>query len=680
MQMAMLQGTRTSISVLFWSGLALRLAGIFAFNPTPIHDWFAPFMAHALQFPSFDPWTLFLQVGSVKVFPYGIVMFVMLLPVSGLAYLINPTAASVGLGISSTLFAADIAILAMLRRLLPNRDMMLLAFWWLSPLVVMTNVWVGQLDVIPVALLLASIVCLKEKRYRAAGLFLGLALSAKLSMSLAIPFILQYLLRNKRMRPYFLPFAGALASVSVVLLGLPLLSPGYNAMTLSTAEFDRLFDLYLNMGAARLYLTPLLYLLVVYAAWRTPFLSFDLLTAFMTLGMLTIVLSTPTPPGWQLWTWPFLLVHLINCERAQRILAYVFSLCVAASQMLYWPSPFRINMGLPLARGWFYDVTLTAIVGMGTILILGILRNSIRANAIYRFSKRPISIAVAGDSGAGKDTLVESMTGVLGPENVAHISGDDYHYWDRKNASWQIFTHLNPRANNLKRLFADVSAILDGKKVVRRHYQHSDGRFSQPLLEEPKHFFIASGLHMLISEAACARFDVRVFLEMEDDLRMYFKCRRDSKKRGQNVEDIKQSIERRKPDGEHYILPQRQRADIVFTRRTLNPKSVDLMSPKVPATLLVIKIKQSLYHEELVRLLISLCGLRVDVEYVNGIDEVAMTVDGDIHGEDMSYIASKALPEFEELIAVNPVWRDGVYGLMQLVILFHLSQKLKTRS
>lgn len=679
--MAILHNNRKILLVFFLCGLALRLGGIFKLSPTPILEWFAPFMVYSLQFPTLDPWTCFLQNGSIKAFPYGIVMFIVLLPLSGIAYLLNSSLASVGGGISATLIIADVAILALLRRILPNRDKLLLFFWWISPLVLMTNVWIGQLDVIPVALLFACIFCIKKKNYKKAALFLSMALSAKLSMALAIPFVLLYFLRNKRMWHYVLPFIGVLSIFSIVLLGLPLLSPGYSAMTLGSSEFDRLFDLYLNMGTSRLYLAPVLYLLVVYNAWRTPFLSFELLTAFIALGMLTIVLSTPTPPGWQLWTWPFLLLHLANCELPQKLLAYLFSLCVAVAQMLYWPSPLNINEGVPpLSHGVLYDVTLTVIVGMGAILMLGILRNSIRANAIYRFSKKPISIAVAGDSGAGKDTLVESITEVLGPENVAHISGDDYHYWDRKNASWQLFTHLNPRANNLKRLFADVNNILDGKKVIRRHYQHTDGRFSQPFSEEPQHFFIASGLHMLISQVACARFDVRVFLEMEDELRMYFKFRRDSNVRGHSVESIKQSIERRKPDGERYIIPQRERADIVFMRCALNPKTLDFTSSKEPATLLIIKVKHSLYHEELVRLLISLCGIRVDVECSQGMDEVTLTVDGDIRGEDMSYIASKALPEFEELIAVNPVWRDGAYGLMQLVILFHLSQKLKART
>ena len=420
-------------------------------------------------------------------------------------------------------------------------------------------------------------------------------------------------------------------------------------------------------------------MLVVYAAWRTPFLSFDLLAAYTALGMMAVVLATSTPPGWQLWAWPFLLMHLSQCRKSQRYLGYCFALLAAASQILFWAPPINILTELPLQQGHLYGVVLTVLFSMGAVLIIGILRGGIRANDIYRFSKKPISIAVAGDSGVGKDTLAESIIGVLGPENTAHISGDDYHHWDRKSAAWQIFTHLNPKANDLKRLFADVTAMLDGKKIIRRHYRHTDGRFSNTFCEKAQLFFIASGLHMLISKVACAKFDVRVFLDMEDNLRMYFKCRRDAQARGYSIESVRESIEKRKPDGERYIEPQRQRADIVFVRRLVNPKSVDMSSDDIPPTLLEIHIKQSLYHDELARQLIGLCGLRVDMDFSPDMQEVTLTVDGDIRGEDMAYIASRYLSELEELLAVKQNWRDGAYGLMQLVVLFHLTQKLKAR-
>lgn len=668
----------TRLLALLGVGLFVRLAFIVLVAPAPVHDWFAPFMTFFLEQPGLDPWTTFLQTGAVKSFPYGIVMLAALTPLSTMAYLCNASAAAVGVGILLTLLLTDIIFLCLLRRLLPGKDSVLLIFWWLCPLVVTTNYWIGQLDIIPVCLLVGCFVCLKEKSYKASGFIMALALSAKFSMALALPLLLLYFSRNHRMRPYSSSFLWGFIPATLLLLGLPLLSSGYQSMTLGTSELARLFDLYLPLGSVKLYLTPIAYAFVVYAAWRTAFLNFDLLTAFTSLAIMTVVLSTPTPPGWQLWAWPFLVVHLAATRGTQRILGYAYGLCASASQILFWPPPIQIN-NLPMPQDNVYAVFLTILFSMGAVLMVGILRNGIRSNEMYRFGSRPISIAIAGDSGGGKDTLAESLIGLFGAENTAHISGDDYHHWDRNSTAWKMVTHLNPRANDLKRLFSDVSTILGGKRVTRRHYQHCDGHFSRPISEEPQHFFIASGLHTLISEAASTHFNLRIFLEMDDSLRVLFKCRRDMRKRGHSVEAIKASLERRKQDSLRYIAPQHRRADIVFVRRAIHPESLDLESDNTPPTILEIRMKRSLYHDELARQLISLCGLRIDMDSTTDMEEVILTVDGDIVAEDMAHIASRALPELEELLSVSPKWKEGAYGLMQLVILYHLAQTLKAQ-
>src|SRR5918911_701699 len=45
---------------------------------------------------------------------------------------------------------------------------------------------------------------------------------------------------------------------------------------------------------------------------------------------------------------------------------------------------------------------------------------------------RPIVLGVVGDSGAGKTTLTRGLVRVLGDGNVAHLSADDYHRYDRR--------------------------------------------------------------------------------------------------------------------------------------------------------------------------------------------------------------------------------------------------------
>ena len=656
-------------------GLVLRVALALCFEPMPRQLWFGPFLDFTLAHPSPDPWSSWLQVGNAMAFPYGITMLVALLPFSWFSLMVGFS----GLGISLTIIVADLGVMFLLGRLLPNRRGILLLFWWFSPLVLCINYWVGQLDCLPVGMMLAGIFFLKEKRFRLAGLACAMAVSAKCSMALSLPFILLFFLRNRRMWPVAGSFFSTFLPAVLVLLGLPLLSSGYRDMVMGTAELQRFFDLSLPLGGHKLYLTPLLYLLAVYAAWRVPFLSFALLIAFMALGSMIVILGTATPPGWQLWFWPFLIVLEGSASNSQRTLCFLFSCLAAATAILFWPAPVNVDLSLPLSAPNLYDVLQTLLLCMGAVIIVGILRNGIRKNTVYRFGQR-ISVAIAGDSGVGKDTLASALTGILGEENTLHISGDDYHRWDRASTSWHLQTHLNPRANDLFRLFNDIIAILSGKSINMRHYRHTDGRFSSVFKESPRRFLLVSGLHTLFSQAMSRNFNVRVFIEMDDTLRAWFKCRRDTTARNQSLAVVQASMSRRKRDSVRYIEPQSRNADIVFSRRLAHDQvAVGSESAVAPSSFLVIRLRQSIYHESLIRSLICLCGLYVDVAYPHT-DEVVITVDGNIKGEDMALIASRHIPELEEMATLQPDWKDGPYGLMQLVTLLSLFQNLRSNA
>ena len=104
------------------------------------------------------------------------------------------------------------------------------------------------------------------------------------------------------------------------------------------------------------------------------------------------------------------------------------------------------------------------------------IRQNISNDQFYRTTRKPVLIGIAGDSGSGKDTLVDSLVGLFGVESCAKVSGDDYHLWDRRKPMWQVFTHLNPLANDLSKFFADVNCLSNGQGIWSRHYNHDTGK------------------------------------------------------------------------------------------------------------------------------------------------------------------------------------------------------------
>ena len=68
-------------------------------------------------------------------------------------------------------------------------------------------------------------------------------------------------------------------------------------------------------------------------------------------------------------------------------------------------------------------------------------------------------IGISGDSGSGKDTLARGTGALFGCEQTTQLSGDDYHLAERHDPLWERMTHLDPAANDLARLAADVAAL-----------------------------------------------------------------------------------------------------------------------------------------------------------------------------------------------------------------------------
>ena len=65
-------------------------------------------------------------------------------------------------------------------------------------------------------------------------------------------------------------------------------------------------------------------------------------------------------------------------------------------------------------------------------------------------------IGIAGDSGAGKSTILESIQKLLIFDNYIKLETDRYHKWERGDENWKIYTHLDPCSNYLEKMNTDM--------------------------------------------------------------------------------------------------------------------------------------------------------------------------------------------------------------------------------
>ena len=199
---------------------------------------------------------------------------------------------------------------------------------------------------------------------------------------------------------------------------------------------------------------------------------------------------------------------------------------------------------------------------------------------------RPVMLAIAGDSAAGKTTLTEGLAQALGKDRVTTFSVDDYHRYDRAERKELPFTPLHPDCNYIDIMEQHLQLLALGRPILKPVYDHDTGSLTRPELIEPRKFAIVEGLLPLHSARARACFDVTVYLDPPEEIRRSWKLKRDTRDRGYEQDQVLSELDRREPESEEFIRPQRARADIVVRFAPIPERGEGVDDP-LSATLLL---------------------------------------------------------------------------------------------
>jgi phosphoribulokinase len=178
---------------------------------------------------------------------------------------------------------------------------------------------------------------------------------------------------------------------------------------------------------------------------------------------------------------------------------------------------------------------------------------------------RPIMLGIVGDSGSGKTTVTRGLVRVLGEEQVTHFCTDDYHRYDRRQRGERGITPLHPDCNHIDILTQHLAHLRQGEPILKPVYRHTDGTFGPPVYLRPARFVVAEGLLAYHTPQLREMFDVRVYLSPPEELRRRWKVVRDCSRRGYTTDEVLAELDRREPDSEAFIRPQRHHADMVVS-------------------------------------------------------------------------------------------------------------------
>ncbi len=187
---------------------------------------------------------------------------------------------------------------------------------------------------------------------------------------------------------------------------------------------------------------------------------------------------------------------------------------------------------------------------------------------------RPVMLAIAGDSAAGKTTITRGLVAAMAGEGINSLCVDDYHRFDRQERRSLPFTPLSPACNYVGIMEQHLQLLAMGEPVLKPVYEHRTGTLGRPVLFEPQEYLIVEGLLPLHNRLARACFDLSVYVDPPEEIRRHWKIERDVRDRGYAPEQVTEDLLRREPESAAYIRPQRQWADIVVRFAPIEERAV----------------------------------------------------------------------------------------------------------
>lgn len=198
---------------------------------------------------------------------------------------------------------------------------------------------------------------------------------------------------------------------------------------------------------------------------------------------------------------------------------------------------------------------------------------------------KPLVIGIAGGSGSGKTTITQVILERVSPDRIVMLPHDAY-YRDLSDLPGEERAKVNfdhPDSLETDLLIEHIQILLTWQPVEMPVYDFTTHiRVNESVRKEPHRVIIVEGILIFAEQKLRDVFDVKIFVDTDDDIRFIRRMERDIAERGRTWESVvSQYLETVRPMHMEFVEPSKRYADIIIPEGGFNTVALDMVIARI---------------------------------------------------------------------------------------------------
>jgi uridine kinase len=183
-------------------------------------------------------------------------------------------------------------------------------------------------------------------------------------------------------------------------------------------------------------------------------------------------------------------------------------------------------------------------------------------------NQKPFLVGITGGSASGKTLFIKQLLESLPTEQICLLSQDNY-YRERHLQPKDVKGVSNfdlPESLDLDAFARDVARLHAGESITLKEYTYNNPKAIPKMLEfKPAPVMVVEGIFVFYREDIRNQFDLKIFIDAEEHIKLSRRIRRDGQERGYDMDDVLYRYEHHvAPTYDRYIRPFKSEADIII--------------------------------------------------------------------------------------------------------------------